>query len=214
MSSLMGDKKRALRGAVLAKREALSSVLARASGERIQRRVLALPVYRAARSIALYSPLGNEVDTSEIRRDALAARKRLYYPKVTDESPGMFRVRSEADLVPGRYGILEPRGKQRLPRGGCNGLAVFVPGVAFDCNGNRLGRGMGWYDRWLGSLGAQVPRIALAYEFQVLEEVPAESGDSPVHSIVTEQRVVDCRVPHGDRGRAAGLRSGFNASGR
>ena len=216
MSSLIGDKKRAVRGAVLAKREALSPVLARTSGERIQRRVLTLSAYRAARSIALYSPLGNEVDTSEIRRDALAARKRLYYPKVTDEFPGMFRVRSEADLVPGRHGILEPRGKQRLPRGGGNELAVFVPGVAFDCNGNRLGRGAGWYDRWLGSLGAQVPRIALAYEFQVLEEVPAESSDSPVHAIVTEQRVVTCRsaAHDGDRGRAGGPRSGFHASGR
>lgn len=192
MSSLIGDKKRALRGAVLAKREALSPVVARAWGERIQRGVLALSAYRAARSIALYSPLGNEVATSEIRRDALAARKRLYYPKVTDESPGMFRVRSEADLVPGRYGVLEPCGDQRLPQGG-GALAVFVPGVAFDCNGNRLGRGTGWYDRWLGGLDARVPRIALAYEFQLLEEVPAESGDSPVHAIVTEERVVDCR---------------------
>ena len=215
MSSLMGDKKRALRGAFLAKRESLSSFLVRAWGERIQRGVLALPAYQAAGSIALYSPLGNEVATSDIRRNALAARKRLYYPKVTDESPGMFRVGSEADLVPGRYGILEPFGKQRLPQG-ASALAVFVPGVAFDCNGNRLGRGIGWYDRWLGSLGAQVPRIALAYEFQVLEEVPVESGDSPVHAIVTEERVVDCRgaTRDCDEGPATGPCGGFNASGR
>ena len=82
-----------------------------------------------------------------------------------------------------------------MPRGGDAGLVVFVPGVAFDCNGNRLGRGTGWYDRLLGGLDARVPRIALAYEFQLLEEVPVEPGDLPVHAIVTEKRVIAC----GDR---------------
>ncbi len=216
MSSLMGDKKRALRGAFLAKREAVPAVLVCAWGERIQRDVLALPTYRAARSIALYSPLGNEAATSEIRRDALAARKRLYYPKVTDGSPGVFRVRSETDLVPGRYGILEPAGNQRLPQGGGDGLVVFVPGVAFDRNGNRLGRGMGWYDRWLAGLDARVPKIGLAYEFQLLGEVPAEPGDLRVCAIVTEERIVECAGWDGGVAgpRVEGSGDGFNASGR
>ncbi len=188
----MRDRKRALRGAILAKRDSLSSALARAWGESVQRSALTLPVYLAAEALALYSPLGNEVDTSGIGRAALGAGKRLYYPKVTDSCPGVVRVRSEAELVPGPYGILEPAGNQPLPRGGSNGLAVFVPGVAFDRRGNRLGRGTGWYDRLLAGLDARVPRIALAYEFQVLEEVPAEPGDLPVHMIVTEDRVISC----------------------
>ena len=190
----MRDAKEALRGAVLAQRESLSSASVRAWGERIQRSVIELPLYRAARAVALYSPLGNEVGTSEISRDALEARKRLYYPKVTDGSPRVVRVRSEAELVPGRYGIPEPAGSQPWGSRPCEdrGLAVFVPGVAFDRNGNRLGRGTGWYDRLLDSLGPRAPRIALAYEFQLLEEVPAEPGDRPVHYIVTEDRVVAC----------------------
>lgn len=192
MSSLMRDRKRALRGAIQAKRDSLSSALARAWGECVQRSALTLPVYLAAKALALYSPLGNEVDTSEIGRVALGAGKRLYYPKVTDGCSSVVRVRSEAELVPGRYGILEPAGNQPLPRGGSKGLAVFVPGVAFDPRGNRLGRGTGWYDRLLAGLDARVPRIALAYEFQVLEEVPAERGDLPVHMIVTENRVISC----------------------
>lgn len=192
MSSLMRDRKRALRGAILAKRDSLSSALARAWGESVQRSVLTLPVYLAAEAAALYSPLGNEVDTSEIARVALEAGKRLYYPKVTDGCSSVVRVRSEAELVPGRYGILEPAGNQPLPGGGSEGLAVFVPGVAFDPRGNRLGRGTGWYDRLLAGLDARVPRIALAYEFQVLEEVPVERGDLPVHMIVTENRVIPC----------------------
>ena len=192
MSSLMRNKKRSIRGAVLAKREALPSLPVRDWGESIQRRALNLSVYRAARSIALYSPLGNEVATSAIQRDALRARKRLHYPGMVDGSEGMFRIRSEGDLVPGRYGSLEPSGSQRfLPRGR-EGAVVFVPGIAFDCNGNRLGRGTGWYDKFLSSLDRDVSRVALAYEFQILEIVPVESGDSPVHVIVTERRVINC----------------------
>ncbi len=185
----MRDAKEVLRRSVLAQREALSSASARARGERIQRRVLELPVYRAARAVALYSPVGNEVGTSEISRDALEARKRLCYPKAADGFPRVVRVRSEADMVPGRYGILEPAGSESCED---PGLAVFVPGVAFDRNGNRLGRGAGWYDRLLERLGARAPRIALAYEFQLVEEVPTEPGDLPVHYVVTEDRVVAC----------------------
>lgn len=192
MSSQERNMKRALRGAVLAKREALSPVLARAWGQGIQRRALALPAYLAARAVALYSPLGNEVETSEIFQAALKARKRLYYPKVTGDVAGAYRVRAWADLVPGRYGILEPEGDERLPGSGGDALAVFVPGVAFDIHGNRIGRGGGWYDRWLEGLDVCVPRIALAYEFQLLEEVPVERGDLPVHTIVTESRIIAC----------------------
>ncbi len=192
MGSVERNMKRMLRGAVLAKRETLSPALARAWGQGIQRRALTLPAYAAARAVALYSPLGNEVETSGIFRDALEARKRLYYPKVTEGVPGVFRVRAGTDLVPGRFGILEPEGDERLPRFGGGALAVFIPGVAFDIRGNRIGRGGGWYDRWLEGLDVCVPRIALAYEFQLLEEVPVERGDLPVHTIVTENRVIAC----------------------
>ncbi len=192
MSSLMRDRKRALRGAILAKRESLSAALVRAWGKSAQRSALVLPIYLAAEAVALYSPLGNEVDTSEMRRVALEACKRLYFPKVADGGSRVVRLRSETELVPGRYGILEPAGNEPLPDGGHGGLVVFVPGVAFDFSGNRLGRGTGWYDRLLGGLDVRVPRIALAYEFQVLEEVPAEPGDLPVHMIVTEKRVISC----------------------
>ncbi len=188
----MRDRKRALRGAILAKRESLSSTLVRAWGERIQRLALALPVYRAAEAVALYSPLGNEVETSEIGRAALETGKRLYYPKVAGGCSRVVRVRSKAELVPGRYGILEPAGSLSLPRRGEGGLVVFVPGVAFDRNGNRLGRGTGWYDRLLGGMDLHVPKVALAYEIQLVDKVPVERGDLPVDAIVTEKRVIAC----------------------
>jgi 5-formyltetrahydrofolate cyclo-ligase len=72
------------------------------------------------------------------------------------------------------------------------GLIVFVPGVAFDTRGQRLGRGKGWYDRLLRQLGGNTVFVGLGYEFQIVEEVPTESWDEKVHYVVTEERVIDC----------------------
>ena len=100
-------------------------------------------------------------------------------------------IGSEKDLVPGRYGILEPRGTTR-PGEDCDGLIVFVPAVLVDKQGNRIGRGGGWYDRTLAMLDGRAIRMALVYEFQLIEEVPVENWDLPVDLIITEERVLQC----------------------
>jgi 5-formyltetrahydrofolate cyclo-ligase len=71
-------------------------------------------------------------------------------------------------------------------------LVVFVPGVAFDAAGNRLGRGKGWYDRILARLDDKATLVALSYDFQVVEKVPTEARDRKVHYIVTETKLIDC----------------------
>ena len=101
-------------------------------------------------------------------------------------------IESEKDLLPGRYGILEPQGSGCLSEQDLRGLVVFIPAVLLDQTGNRLGRGRGWYDRALTSLGKGVVRIALAYEFQLIEEVPTDKWDCSVDFIVTEDRVIRC----------------------
>jgi 5-formyltetrahydrofolate cyclo-ligase len=69
---------------------------------------------------------------------------------------------------------------------------MIVPGLAFDAQGNRLGRGGGWYDRLLGATGGAAVPVALAYEFQIVDEVPVRQWDRAVNYIVTERRVIDC----------------------
>jgi 5-formyltetrahydrofolate cyclo-ligase len=81
---------------------------------------------------------------------------------------------------------------ERLSEADRSGLLVFVPGVAFDAAGNRLGRGKGWYDRMLEWLDDKAGLVALAYECQVVEEVPTEAWDRKVHYIVTEKRIIEC----------------------
>ena len=69
--------------------------------------------------------------------------------------------------------------------------AVILPALAVDRNGNRLGFGAGYYDRFLTDV--HLPTIALAYDFQIVGEIPAESTDIPVSFIVTESEIIRCR---------------------
>jgi len=67
---------------------------------------------------------------------------------------------------------------------------IIVPGIAFDKNGNRLGYGLGFYDRFLCSLKEVATIVALAYDFQVLDEIPNDHHDVPVDTIITESKII------------------------
>jgi 5-formyltetrahydrofolate cyclo-ligase len=163
----------------------------------IQARALELSSYHSSRAIALYRPIQNEVDTAAMLEHALGAKKRVFYPRTSGDSFEFGQVASAADFIVGRFGILEPAGASPLSVLDKEELVVFVPGVVFDCSGNRLGRGKGWYDRMLGHLGDHCPIVGLAYEFQIVNAMPAEPWDRQVHLIVTEKRTIDCGVkPH------------------
>ena len=103
----------------------------------------------------------------------------------------LVQVESVKELRRGRYGIFEPVGGKVITDEDQESLVVFVPGVAFDIQGNRLGRGSGWYDRMLERLGDKVKIIGLAYEFQLVEELPIERWDRKMHHVITEERIID-----------------------
>jgi 5-formyltetrahydrofolate cyclo-ligase len=192
MGPSMGESKNSLRAAALAQRGQLSKAESVSRSRSIQAQVLRFPAYQMHRSVAIYSPIQNEVETGNIRDHALATGKRVYYPRCTPESVlELVAIGSVTELASGRFGILEPTGDRRLSRQDQEELVVFVPGVAFDVRGNRLGRGKGWYDRLIEML-AGATLVALAYDFQIIDEVPAEEWDQKVHYLITERRIVDC----------------------
>jgi 5-formyltetrahydrofolate cyclo-ligase len=187
------ESKQALRSAGLARRAALAEVDCQLLSRAIQARARQLPCYLTCRSVALYSAIQNEVRTDDLVAHALRSGKKVFYPRVgEDDSAGLFRVLAADELRSGRYGILEPTGTTRLTEAEFVALTIFVPGVAFDTQGNRLGRGQGWYDRLLQQAGERVAIVALAYEFQIVDAVPAGPGDQKVNYVITEKRVVDC----------------------
>jgi len=187
------EAKQALRSAGVARRAALAEADCQLLSRAIQARALQLHCYLACHSVALYSAIQNEVRTDDLLAHALQSGKKVFYPRVGgDDSDGLFRVLAADELRAGRYGILEPARAIRLAEAEFEVLTILVPGVAFDMLGNRLGRGQGWYDRLLQRAGERVAIVALAYEFQIVDAVPAGPGDQKVHYVITEKRVIDC----------------------
>jgi 5-formyltetrahydrofolate cyclo-ligase len=187
------ENKSALRKAVSIRRDALTRQERLLWSRAIQAGALKLPAYRASHAVALYSAVLNEVDTEDILNDALAAGRKVFYPRTSVAGvPDFIRVTTSEEFRAGPYGVREPTGLERLSEADRTELLVFVPGVAFDATGNRLGRGKGWYDRMLEWLDDKAGLVALAYECQVVEEVPTEAWDRKVHYIVTEKRIIEC----------------------
>jgi 5-formyltetrahydrofolate cyclo-ligase len=196
MNGAVADESRvALRSAALLRRDSLALADSLLWSSLIQAQALELPQYLASRSVALYSPVQNEVDTGTIQRHALDNDKRVFYPKTSKlDWPGFYQIFSPTDLTCGRFAIPEPLEVHPLSVADEENLIVFVPGVVFDHCGNRLGRGGGWYDRKLAQLNDYGVFVGLAYEFQVVENLAAEKWDRKVHFVITEKRVIDCGV--------------------
>ncbi len=155
--------------------------------EMIQARVRNMNEFVSAKIVAAYHPIGSEVSTLKILSSVLQLNKRLALPRVEDKTTIVFaEVKDlENDLEVGSYDITEP--KNHCLRMNKMDL-VLVPGIAWDEHGHRLGYGKGYYDRYLANL--KTASIGLAYNFQVLEEIPHGNDDLRVNLIVTEKRVI------------------------
>jgi 5-formyltetrahydrofolate cyclo-ligase len=196
--AVLEESKLALRRAMLSRRAAVSPTQRQFWSALIQAAALKFGPYLAAAEVALYSSIENEVDTKEIVTDALARKKKVFYPKIgVDDSAWFFEIRAEGELGAGRFGISEPAAMRPLSLLGSENLKsriVFAPAVAFDLNGRRLGRGGGWYDRLLASMQGHAVFVGLAFEFQIVEQLATDEWDQRVHYIITEKRVIDCDV--------------------
>lgn len=156
----------------------------------VEERFVMLPEFGSARTIALYSSFRNEVLTDRIFLTAVREGKEVFFPRVVRGEPHLefFRVNEKEELSPGSYDILEPP-ENASPRPPGDFDCMVVPGVAFDVSGARIGYGKGYYDRVLN--GAGCPKIALAFDFQLLgEDLPAAEHDVKMDSVVTESRVL------------------------
>lgn len=185
--------KKQLRTLLRSRRRSLSSAEVTEKSRLITQRLLTFAPFQQASVIVLYNADENEVLTEAMWQAALTQGKTVYYPRITtDKSELEFVRRYPQDrLIPGTFGILIPPGDDMLA-GLQGGDIVLTPGVGFDEKGHRLGRGRGYYDRALRGVLAGALRVALAYELQIVPEIPAGPGDERVHWIVTEGRLIAC----------------------
>jgi 5-formyltetrahydrofolate cyclo-ligase len=101
------------------------------------------------------------------------------------------KIDSFEDLEPGTMGILEPIKKRSIIDAHKLDI-ILVPGVAFDRKGNRVGYGLAYYDRFLKKFSPSTVKIALAYDFQVVSDIPCEKHDQVVDIIITEREIILC----------------------
>ena len=130
----------------------------------------------------LYHSLKDEVDTHEFIRK-WSRLKRILLPVVVGDDLELRVYTGPDDLAIGAYGIEEPTGSRFTDYAAIGFIAV--PGVAFDRNGNRLGRGKGYYDRLLPRIPAAY-KAGICFPYQLVEEVPAEPFDIRMDEIITQ----------------------------
>lgn len=147
--------------------------------ERIVQHIEQCEAFRTAHSVLCYWPLADEVQIEPLIENYWQT-KQFYLPVVRGDEIEIRLFRGRDHMQSGAFGIMEPVGEAY---GGVVDL-VIVPGLAFDLQGHRLGRGRGYYDRFLPSTRAR--KIGVAFRLQIVEAVPADEWDVVMDEVITE----------------------------
>ena len=180
-----------VRRRALGARDAMPETDRAALSRLVCRRATQLPELQAARVVMVFASFRTEIDTRPLYDWALARGVTLCLPRiVAPRAIEAFRVGDpDCDLQSGTWGIPEPcEGLEQVPPERLD--AVIVPGAGFDPDGNRCGYGGGFYDTYLPRTREGVPWIALAFEAQIMPDVPCEEHDLKMDVIITEDRVI------------------------
>lgn len=187
------DERRKIRDEIRAARRRLDPVFVRGASARVQQAAGALVEWRAAGNICCYLAMPVEIQTEALVRQSRADGKQLFVPAYS----GALRKYVPAiidpgdEIGPGKFNILEPAVPRWIKAEKID--LVFVPGLAFDRFGGRLGHGGGYYDQFLDleSLRAAC-KVGLAFEFQMRARIPLRAGDVRMDVVITEKAVYRC----------------------
>jgi len=187
---LLLDKKKT-RQRVLQQRRAFSATEKTPAEQRMLKFLQSWEIFRQAKTIHIFISKTDEPDTVPIIECAWESGKTVAVPCVVPDSFELFhsQLKSFEDLSSGALGVLEPSPEGRIAMNPESFDLVIIPGVAFDRQGGRLGYGKGYYDRFLEQTAAF--RLALAFNFQVLEKVPTEKHDVPMNGVLTESGIIE-----------------------
>ncbi len=176
--------KQALRKEMKRRKLAIEPKLRAAWSGQICQTIEALPEFSKARHILLYHALPDEVNTADML-DRWGNEKQLYLPLVVGDTLSIHPYNPNC-LQQGAFGIWEPKESEAVDPEVLDW--IIVPGVAFDEQLNRLGRGKGYYDRLLSHTYAH--KVAIAYELQVCNHIPVEPHDIGMDILITEKRTI------------------------
>lgn len=188
------EEKKVIRQTIRNRRNSLSEETCDCLSGIIEKRLISQDWFLEAQSILLYAAFQKEVRTDQIARKAWELGKQVYCPRVEGEQMEFYLIKSFDDLSSENsgYGIPEPsgNGKRFLKGEPQESVLVIMPGVAFDRQCNRIGYGGGFYDRYFADW-KEKRSIALAYDIQIIEKVPADVYDVRPERIVTESAIYE-----------------------
>lgn len=192
-------RKEAVRKEFLRRRNAVTGQTRQTAEYEIQAGLLEGKALQAANTVFLYASVSGEVSTQKLIKELLDAGRQVALPKVEGENMNFYLIESVKELLPGYAGILEPAASAERLRYPTEQDVMLLPGVAFDREGNRLGYGKGYYDRYLSYIanrGGGMPcSIGICFACQIEEDrLPIQEGDRQVNAVITEAGVLDCRV--------------------
>ncbi|MBU0615096.1 MAG: 5-formyltetrahydrofolate cyclo-ligase [Nanoarchaeota archaeon] len=176
--------KHSLREKVRNQRNNLSKEFVRSNSQIIKQKLFQTKEYQKAKSVLFYVSFGNEVNTLEMIKEALA-EKIVAVPIVQENDivASVIKDIKELDSA-NKFGIKEPSFINSIEKIDL----VIVPGLAFDRQGYRLGFGKGYYDKFLSKLSTKT--IGICFDFQILDKLPAEEHDIRIDKIITEKQTI------------------------
>jgi 5-formyltetrahydrofolate cyclo-ligase len=183
------ESKSQLRKRILNVRNNMSEEDVKKNSNAIMDKITSLDIYKQSKVVFIYMDFKNEVMTSNLIKRMLSERKRVVIPYTDNINSVLIpsEITKESDLKQNSFGYFEP--KSILPVNIEEIDLVIVPGVVFDKNLNRIGFGKGYYDKILNRLKPSAKKVALAHDFQVLEDIPAEEHDVKMDMIITEKNI-------------------------
>ncbi len=186
--------KEEIRRKIIKKRLSLSSEYIKNISEQVCINLAETVEYIDSQNIMFYVATRSEVQTEEMIKISVNVGKNIFVPIILTECINLAPSTIydfDNELEKGEKGILEPKKEyyRLFPPEDID--LIIVPGVAFDLSGNRIGRGFGYYDNFLRKISTSTKIIALAFEMQIVEKIPNDKNDIPVHKIITEKRIIN-----------------------
>lgn len=170
----------------------------------IRTKLIDLKEYSECHMFFSYVSFGSEVDTIAIINNALDSNKSVYLPRVEGTYMNFYEIHNMDGLIRSKFGILEPDGsshKKHVKSVSFEETAelmdkkklMLFPGLAFDKQGNRIGYGAGYYDKYLGNHeDEEFIKVALAYDFQIIDHIKTNQYDISADVIITPKNIYIC----------------------
>ena len=167
-----------------------------------QENLLNLEKLKASNNILLFVSYGNEIKTETLLEELLKSGKKVFLPRTEKDDMDFFQISNtesvENQTEIGDFGIVVPKKNLKMlsPKEIGKDFLILIPGLAFDKKGNRLGKGKGFYDKYLENVLQCKSKdnypwlVGFCYDFQIVDEVPTEKSDIPVDYVVSETRII------------------------